>query len=179
MAIALGPIGVPMDGVIIAEGVPEGVFIDGVAPEGVAEGVAAPPGVAPPGVADGVSSHLERLLLALGVGVSLIIFSPGPRSALGVSAHPAPCPGVSRSVLGVSSQRFRLPGVNAAPAAGVSLPLPGCPGVTCAGVGSHILGVPMTPAPGVSDPRSLCPGVASQGCKWAGVVAVCSEAAEE
>lgn len=160
-----------MEGVIMAEGVPEGVFIDGVAPEGVAEGVA-PEGVAPPGVAPGVSSHLERLLLALGVGVSLIIFSPGILSALGVSAHPAPCPGVSRSVLGVSSQRLRLPGVKAAPAAGVSLPVPVCPGVTWAGVASHILGVLMIPAPGVSDPRSLCPGVASQGCKWAGVVAL-------
>lgn len=86
--------GVDIDGVIMREGVPPGV-IEGVEDEGVAapsppEGV----GVAAPlivGVAEGVSSHLDLLLLALGVGVSLIIFSPPPwRSVLGVSAHPAP-----------------------------------------------------------------------------------------
>ena len=79
-----------MEGVIIAEGVPEGVIIDGVA---APEGVALPDGVAAPdieGVAEGVSSHLERLLLALGVGVSLTILSLVPRSVRGVSAHPAP-----------------------------------------------------------------------------------------
>ena len=89
MAMALDPMGVLMLGVIICEGVPEGVIIEGVAPE-AADGVAFPEGVAPPGVADGVSSHLDLLLLALGVGVSLTIFSPAPRSVRGVSAHPAP-----------------------------------------------------------------------------------------
>lgn len=76
--IALAPIGVAIEGVIIAEGVPLGVIIEGVAPP---EGVALPlgVGVAAPaieGVADGVSSQRERLLLALGVGVSEMIFSP-------------------------------------------------------------------------------------------------------
>ena len=56
------------------------------------EGVAAPLGVAPPGViegvAPGVSSHLERRLLAEGVGVSLMILSPGCTER-GVSAQPA------------------------------------------------------------------------------------------
>lgn len=55
----------------------------GVIALGVIEGVCAP----------GVSSHLDLLLLAPGVGVSCIR-SP-PRSVLGVSAHPLPCPGVS------------------------------------------------------------------------------------
>ena len=104
MPMALDPMGVDIEGVIMAEGVPAGVIIEGVPIDGVAfppcEGV----GVAPPGVAEGVSSHLDLLLLAPGVGVSLMIFSPPPwRSVRGVSAHPAPCPGVSRSVRGVSS----------------------------------------------------------------------------
>ena len=65
-------------------------------PPGVALGVAAP-GVTPPplgvapGVAPGVSSHLDRRLLADGVGVSEIIFSYTPAlSVRGVSAQPAP-----------------------------------------------------------------------------------------
>ena len=56
----------------------------------MAPGVTPPEGVAPPGVADGVSSHRERRLLALGVGVSLMIFSRAWRSVRGVSAQPAP-----------------------------------------------------------------------------------------
>lgn len=55
----------------------------GVIALGVIEGVCAP----------GVSSHRDLLLLAPGVGVSCMR-SP-PRSVLGVSAHPLPCPGVS------------------------------------------------------------------------------------
>ena len=58
---------------------PLGVML-GVAPEGVMLGVAAPDGVADGvilGVAPGVSSQRERRLLADGVGVSEIIFSPG------------------------------------------------------------------------------------------------------
>ena len=97
MAMALFPIGVGAEGVII-DGVcpvlgvmPPGVIPEGVAPAGVAcpgVGVAAAP---PPGVADGVSSHLERLLLAPGVGVSEIILSPPVcLSVRGVSAQPAP-----------------------------------------------------------------------------------------
>ena len=66
------PPGVIMTGVI--EGVALGVM-DGVAPPGVIEGVA-PPGVIE-GVAPGVSSHLDLLLLAEGVGVSEMILSPG------------------------------------------------------------------------------------------------------
>ena len=109
------------DGVILSDGVmPPGVIPPiGVMPPGVALGVAAP-GVTPPalgvalGVAPGVSSHRERRLLADGVGVSEIIFSSTlPLSVLGVSAQPAPCPGVSLSVRGVSSHLFRLPGVAA------------------------------------------------------------------
>ena len=99
--MAFGPIGVADEGVmpigvIFSDGViPPGVMAPiGVIPPGVALGVAAP-GVTPPlgvapGVAPGVSSHLERLLLADGVGVSVIIFSPPapPLSVLGVSAQP-------------------------------------------------------------------------------------------
>ena len=88
MAIAFWPIGVEPPGVIIT-GVMEGValgVIDGVAPPGVIEGVA-PPGVID-GVAPGVSSHLDLLLLADGVGVSEIILSPGWTDR-GVSAQPA------------------------------------------------------------------------------------------
>ena len=72
-----------MTGVI--EGVALGVM-EGVAPPGVIEGVA-PPGVID-GVAPGVSSHLDLLLLAEGVGVSEMILSPGCTD-LGVSAQPA------------------------------------------------------------------------------------------
>jgi hypothetical protein len=106
-----------MTGVI--EGVALGVM-EGVAPPGVIEGVA-PPGVID-GVAPGVSSHLDLLLLAEGVGVSEMILSPGCTDR-GVSAQPAFAV-VSLSVLGVSSQRFLLelapPGVA----------LPACPGVS-------------------------------------------------
>lgn len=63
------------------DGIP-GVML-GVIALGVIEGVCAP----------GVSSHRDLLLLAPGVGVSCIR-SP-PRSVLGVSAQPLPCPGVS------------------------------------------------------------------------------------
>ncbi len=94
--------GVACDGVIMegVEGVmPPGVTPPGVIPPGVAPDGVAPAGVAPPGVgvaepatgvALGVSSHLERLLLAEGVGVSEMILSPAPLSVLGVSAQPAP-----------------------------------------------------------------------------------------
>ena len=77
------PPGVIITGVI--EGVALGVM-DGVAPPGVIEGVA-PPGVIE-GVAPGVSSHLDLLLLAEGVGVSEMILSPG-WTERGVSAQPA------------------------------------------------------------------------------------------
>ena len=72
-----------MTGVI--EGVALGIM-EGVAPPGVIEGVA-PPGVID-GVAPGVSSHLDLLLLAEGVGVSEMILSPGCTER-GVSAQPA------------------------------------------------------------------------------------------
>lgn len=100
IAMALSPTGVLLLGVI--EGVMEGVKPLGVEPPGVAfPGVilGVIPGVIlgvnppPPGVAPGVSSHLDFLLLAPGVGVSCMR-SP-PLSVLGVSAHPLPWPGVS------------------------------------------------------------------------------------
>ena len=98
--VGVTPLGVIPDGVI-PEGViaplgviplgvmAEGVMPDGVTPPGVKLGVM-PLGVAPPGV----SSQRERLLLAPGVGVSWIR-SPPARSVRGVSAQPAPWPGVS------------------------------------------------------------------------------------
>ena len=58
----------------------------GVVPPGVILGVI-PPGVAPAPCAPGVSSHLDLLLLAPGVGVSSM--RSAPRSVLGVSAQPA------------------------------------------------------------------------------------------
>ena len=89
MPIALAPTGVAA----------EGVNAMGVEPPGVD-----PPGVAPPGVFmlgvmlgvafAGVSSHLDFLLLAPGVGVSLMRSTP-VLSVFGVSAQPPPCPGVS------------------------------------------------------------------------------------
>lgn len=62
-------------------GVPMGVF------PGVSRGVEEPTWLA------GVSSHLDFLLLAPGVGVSPIDSSP--RSVRGVSAQPLAWPGVS------------------------------------------------------------------------------------
>merc|ERR1711892_976815 len=73
---------------------PMGVDPPGVIIVGVILGVV-PPGVML-GVAPGVSSHLERRLLADGVGVSDTILSPGCTER-GVSAHPA-WAGVSLSV---------------------------------------------------------------------------------
>lgn len=67
------------------------MFIAGV-PIGVLPGVKT--GVLPPIWLAGVSSQRDFLLLAPGVGVSPIE-SP-PRSVRGVSAHPLPCPGVSK-----------------------------------------------------------------------------------
>ena len=106
MFIALTPVGVVPLGVN-----PPGVNPPGVNPPGVIWLGVWPPGVWPPGVrlgvvppgvidgvialgvdAPGVSSHRDRLLLAEGVGV-LSMRSP-PRSVLGVSAQPLPCPGV-------------------------------------------------------------------------------------
>lgn len=80
--VGVVPLGVN-DGVIpLTPGVPLGVRL-GVIPRmalGVIDsGVAAP----------GVSSHLDRRLLAPGVGVSCMR-SPPPRSVRGVSAHPLP-----------------------------------------------------------------------------------------
>ena len=97
MAIALLPMGVVAEGVIMDGVCPVlGVIPPGVIPEGVAPAGVACPGVGvaegpPPGVAEGVSSHLERLLLAPGVGVSEMILSAPPCvSVRGVSAQPAP-----------------------------------------------------------------------------------------
>lgn len=67
------------------------MFIAGV-PMGVLPGVRT--GVLPPIWLAGVSSHRDFLLLAPGVGVSPME-SP-PLSVRGVSAHPLPCPGVSK-----------------------------------------------------------------------------------
>ena len=67
------------------------MFIAGV-PMGVLPGVST--GVLPPIWLAGVSSHRDFLLLAPGVGVSPME-SP-PLSVRGVSAHPLPCPGVSK-----------------------------------------------------------------------------------
>ena len=152
MAIAFWPIGVEPPGVIM------GVWL-GVALPGVMLGVAAP--LAPLGVmlgvADGVSSHLERLLLAPADGVSEIL-SPGWTDR-GVSAQPELL--VSLSVLGVSSHLFLLVlalGV-AAPCPGVSAPILSRPGVVWAGVGSHILAPDCA---GVSDPGNTRPGVSAQ-----------------
>ena len=99
--MAFCPMGVAADGVMAADGV-TGVMPPGVAPTGVAPAGVAPAGVAPPGVALGVSSHLDLLLEADPAGVDSILSTP-PLSVRGVSAHPAPWPGVSRSVRGVSS----------------------------------------------------------------------------
>merc|ERR1711892_1448640 len=124
--MAFCPMGVDPPGVIIV-----GVEL-GVAPPGVILGVP-PLGVVPPGVmlgvAPGVSSHLERRLLADGVGVSDTVLAPGVA---------APCPGVSDPL-------FSLPGVVCAgvgshilTAAGV-LPFPGvsAPGSFLPGVSAQ------------------------------------------
>ena len=80
------PLGVNALGVKPPGVKPEGVKLECEAP-GVIEGVA--DGVTDPGVtAPGVSSHLDRRLLAPGVGVSCMIPSPEPLSAFGVSAQP-------------------------------------------------------------------------------------------
>lgn len=74
MAMALAPVGVTPDGVIVDDG----VMADGVC------------GVWLPICDDGVSSQRERRLDALGVGVSCIKSAPPVRSVRGVSAHPLP-----------------------------------------------------------------------------------------
>ena len=150
--------GVEPPGVII------GVWL-GVAPPGVMLGVAAP--LAPLGVmlgvAEGVSSHLDLLLLALPAGVSDTILSPG-WTDLGISAQPSLFP-VSLSVLGVSSHLFLrvlAPGVAEA-WPGVSPPIIlSRPGVVWAGVGSHIL---VPGCAGVSEPGSFLPGVSAHAAR--------------
>ncbi len=93
IAIALCPVGVIPLGV--NSGVAAACGVTGV--DGVMELIIVP-GVIVPGVLaawfEGVSSHLERLLLADGVGVSWIK-SPPTRSVRGVSAQPL-WAGVSR-----------------------------------------------------------------------------------
>ena len=89
IAIAFCPVGVVPLGVKLGVIPPLGVMPLGVMPR-------IPLGVMDSGVAaPGVSSHRERRLLALGVGVSCMR-SP-PLSVRGVSAHPLPWPGVSVS----------------------------------------------------------------------------------
>ena len=77
-----------------------GVILPGVCAPGVMLGVALPDGVIDGVMADGVAtcgvkSQRDRRLLALGVGVSWIKSGPPVRSVFGVSAQPAPWPGVS------------------------------------------------------------------------------------